>query len=77
MNGPDSYPDQAERMAERLELFRIAAQSALDRSQGGKTLSPDARRWALHWSRVKPLGRPLGTGEPAHARVLGDGQEAA
>ena len=46
------------------ELMRNAAQSALDRSRGGRDLAPDARRWALHWAAKKPLGRPLGTGEP-------------
>ena len=69
-------PDAMARMEERRELFRIAAQSALNRSRGGRDLSPDARRWAQHWARVKPLGRPLSTGEPAHARALADGGAA-
>ncbi len=50
-------------IAERRELFRIAAQSALDRSKGGKTLDPDARRWALRWASIKPLNGGLSTGE--------------
>lgn len=50
--------------AEKDELMRIAAQSALDRSQGGKTLTPEARKWAKHWASIKPLQGPLGTGEP-------------
>lgn len=65
MNGPDEYPGMRQQQAERNELMRVAAQSALDRSQGGKTLEPDARRWALHWAAIKPLRRPLTTGEPA------------
>ena len=63
--GPDEYPDVRERMEERNELFRIAAQSALDRSRGGATLDPHYRVWAEHWAALKPLGRPLGTGEPS------------
>lgn len=50
------------RMEERRELFRRAGQSALDRSRGGRDLDPDARRWALHWARVTPLGLALSTG---------------
>ena len=57
-------PEDLFRIKERLDLFRRAGQSALDRSNGGKTLDPDARRWALHWARVTPLNRPLSTGEP-------------
>lgn len=49
---------------EQRELMRIAAQSAMARSRNGRDLEPDARRWAQHWSAIKPLGRPLGTGEP-------------
>lgn len=51
-------------LEERRELMRIAAQSALDRSDGGKKLDLEARAWAKHYAAVKPLGRPLGTGEP-------------
>ena len=65
MNGPDSYPGVAERLAERHELMRVAAQSALDRSRGGKDLEESARRWALHWAAKKPLTVPLTEGEPA------------
>ena len=57
-------PEALARVEERIELFRRAGQSALDRSKGGKTLDPEARRWALHWARVTPLDRPLSTGEP-------------
>lgn len=65
MNGPDEYPGILQQQAERNELMRVAAQSALDRSRGGKDLEPDARRWALHWAAMKPLAHPLTTGEPA------------
>lgn len=51
-------------LAERRELMRIAAQSALNRSRNGRDLDPDARRWAQHWAAIKPLGRPLSSGEP-------------
>ena len=49
---------------EQRELMRIAAQSALARSRNGRDLNPDARSWAMHWASLKPLWRPLGTGEP-------------
>lgn len=49
---------------EQRELMRIAARSALDHSRGGRDLAPEARRWALHWAALKPLGRPLGSGIP-------------
>lgn len=62
MNGPDEYPGVRKTLEERNELMRIAAQSALDRSRGGKTLDPDARAWALHWAAQKPLGRPVSEG---------------
>jgi hypothetical protein len=65
VNGPDHYPDVVKRAEEQRELMRIAAQSALDRSNGGKTLPPEARAWAEHWARIPPLRRPLGTGDPA------------
>lgn len=69
MNGPDRYPDVERTIAERNELMRIAAQSALDRSNGGRSLDPEARRWALHWAAIEPLGRPLSSGAPETSRV--------
>ena len=66
MDNPE-YPDVATRLEERRELMRIAAQSALDRSRGGRDLDPEAREWANHWAAVKPLGGPMGTGEPVGA----------
>ena len=63
--GADQHPEAVRKLEERRELFRIAGQSALDRSRGGRDLSPEARADALRWAAMKPLGRPLGTGEPA------------
>jgi hypothetical protein len=54
---------------EQRELMRIAAQSTLDRSRGGRDLEADVRRWATHWAKQKPIGRPLSTGEPADPRL--------
>jgi hypothetical protein len=63
MNGSEyTHPDVWLACAERRELLRIAAQSALERSQGGKTLIPDARAWALHWAGMAPLRVPMGPG---------------
>jgi hypothetical protein len=62
--GPDAFPDVKAKLEERRELFRIAAQSALNRSRNGATLEPEAREWAKHWAAVEPLGRPLSSGEP-------------
>lgn len=53
------------RMEERVELMRVAAVSALNRSRGGRDLDPGARNLANHWASVKPLGRPLSDGSPA------------
>lgn len=57
-------PAEAQAHAERRERFRIAGQSALDRSRGGRDLEPEARAWALHWASQPKLGRPLSTGDP-------------
>jgi hypothetical protein len=59
----DAYPDVADRMAERAELMRIAAVSALQRSRNGKDLDEHARKWAFFWAARLPLGRRLSTGE--------------
>lgn len=50
--------------AEQRELMHIAAQSALNRSRNGRDLTPHARQWAVYWAGIKPLGRPLSSGEP-------------
>lgn len=54
---------------EQNELMRIAAQSTLDRSDNGRTLNADAKRWALHWAQKKPLGRSLSDGAPVYSRL--------
>lgn len=61
----DTNPEGVKRMEERNELWRIAAQSALDRSRGGRDLTPEAFAWSKHWAALKPLGRPLSDGTPA------------
>ena len=47
-------------LEERGELMRIAAVSCLDRNG----LDPHTKAWALRLASIKPLARPLGTGEP-------------
>ena len=59
------YPDVWLKCAERRELIRRAAVSALQRSRNGKDLDPAAYAWALHWAAQEPLATPLTTGEPA------------
>lgn len=50
---------------EQRELMRIAAQRVVDDHQAGRRNDLAALGWAEHVLRnVKPLGRPLGTGEP-------------
>ena len=51
------------RKAEQRELMRIAAQSAL--ANGGTHLDAKSRALAKRRAAVKPLGRPLSTGEPS------------
>lgn len=65
--GPlDQEAPQAVRrmMAERNELRRIAAVSALQWSCGGELLDKETRAYVKHWAAIKPLGRPLTTGDP-------------
>lgn len=50
--------------AEQRELMRIAAQRVLDDQAAGRVIARDTLAWARRWARIKPLGRPLGTGEP-------------
>ncbi len=57
----DLYPDVAQMLAERRELFRLAAERMLE----GGTSDPYALEWARRVvATCKPLNRPLGTGEP-------------
>lgn len=56
--------------AEQLELMRIAAQRILDDHAAGRKLRPDALDWARHVvDNIKPLGRPLSTGEPSDQQL--------
>jgi hypothetical protein len=61
-----AYPDVEKRLAERAELFRIAAVSALQRSRNGRDLDEHARAWAFWWAARPPLGVPLSEGVPSH-----------
>ena len=58
-------PEAIRALAERRELFRIAGQSALERSRNGRDLDPEARAEVQRWAAYPPLVRALGTGEPA------------
>lgn len=50
---------------EQRELMRIAAQRLLDDVAAGHKRDRQAVQWAHRIvSQIKPLGRPLGTGEP-------------
>jgi hypothetical protein len=60
-------PDSWRNDAERRELLRIAATNALRNNPD--RMHPDGRRWAEHWSKIPPLGRPMGTDEPAPAHL--------
>lgn len=59
---------------EQRELFRIAGQRILDQSAGGARFAPLVLRRAMRWAAAKPLGRPLGPGNPPHARIQGGSQ---
>jgi len=54
----------ARRHAERRELFRIAGQSALARSRGGRDLEPQACADAKRWAAYEPLPGPMSAGDP-------------
>lgn len=50
---------------EQRELMRIAAQRVIDDHKAGRRCDKDALAWARNIvAHIKPLGRPLGTGEP-------------
>jgi len=57
------YPDVQRRMAERNELRRVAAVSAL--RNGGKHLTPQERAENRLWAGLTPLAGPLSDGEPS------------
>jgi hypothetical protein len=54
-------PEVWARCAEKRELLRMAAASALKR---GADLDPTTRLWAQHWAGQPALAVPLSTGEP-------------
>jgi hypothetical protein len=58
-------PVAARILAERRELFRIAAVNALARSRDGRDLDPKALADVRKWAAYPPLKGPMGTGEPA------------
>lgn len=61
-------PVIAERLAERRELMRRAAQTAIDHAEAGRTMDPHHIAWARQFVKFNPpLERPLGTGEPSDA----------
>jgi hypothetical protein len=58
-------PDIVRLMEERDELMRQAAQRYVDQVAAGRPADKDHLAWAQHTvQRIKPLNRPLGTGEP-------------
>jgi hypothetical protein len=59
----NALPESWQRCAQKRELLRRAAQSALARSRGGRDLEPDARRWAEHWATQPALLVPMGDGD--------------
>ena len=60
----DVYPGVAERLAEKRELIRLCAVSALEYAKHGRGHDPHKLVWAQRIVETfKPLGRPLGTGE--------------
>ncbi len=65
----DDTPDpQAMRAhAERTELMRMACQRIVDNHEHGRRMADEETlQWARDFvSMNRPLGRPLGTGEPA------------
>ena len=58
-------PVAARILAERRELFRLAAVNALARSRDGRDLTPEALADVRKWAAYPPLKGPMGTGEPA------------
>lgn len=60
---------QAEIAAERRELFRIAAMSAL--INGGTHLDPEQLARVKQWAKAPPYGKPLSDGSPARAHSEG------
>jgi hypothetical protein len=60
------HPDIARCLAERQELIRRCAVSAVEHHRAGLMSDPDNLLWARGVvARIKPLAGPLGAGEPA------------
>lgn len=58
-------PDIVRHMEERDEITRQAAQRYIDQVAAGRPADEQHLAWAQHTvKRIKPLNRPLGTGEP-------------
>ena len=55
---------------EQRELMRIAAQRVIDDTRVGRKVAPDVMAWAKAWAAIKPISRPLGTGEPVSDNEL-------
>lgn len=62
----DEVPaDVLHQWQERCELLRIAAQRVVDMHQAGRIVDPHSLEWAQQVVKnIKPLGRPLTSGEP-------------
>ena len=61
-----AYPAVAHAMEERNELMRAACERAIKRHEAGEVVDPFHLSWARQFvANVKPLNRPLGTGEPS------------
>lgn len=76
MPGP-AEPDQAalDRAAEQRELMRIAAQRVIDNAKSGRLVFAETLAWAEHVvATTPPLGRPLGTGDPAPCNTSAMGE---
>ena len=53
---------------EQKELMRVAAARVVADHEAGRVVDPHTLRWARHVVKyIKPLGRPLGQGEPVEA----------
>ena len=62
--GADMHPTPARILEEQHELFRIRADSLLKDKRWVREADAETLAWAKKWAAIKPLGRPLGTGEP-------------
>lgn len=61
---------QQARIAERNELIRQAAARVIENAENGRGVDPFTLAWARQFcAEHRPLGRPLGTGEPESQRL--------